>query len=97
MPTSARTLSSLKTNKNDYRSSSYKRGYNRRWRRASKIFLKKHPLCEICKKKGIIKSAECVDHIIPHKGDMKLFWDESNWQAACISCNSIKGDKIDSK
>lgn len=24
--------------------------------------------------------AEVVDHIIPHKGDKKLFWDSGNWQ-----------------
>jgi 5-methylcytosine-specific restriction protein A len=24
-----------------------------------------------------------VDHIIPHKGDMKLFWDTKNWSALC--------------
>lgn len=22
-----------------------------------------------------------VDHIIPHRGDKKLFWDPGNWQA----------------
>lgn len=24
-----------------------------------------------------------VDHIIPHKGDQQLFWDEGNWQSLC--------------
>jgi 5-methylcytosine-specific restriction protein A len=24
-----------------------------------------------------------VDHIVPHRGDKKLFWDSSNWQALC--------------
>ena len=23
--------------------------------------------------------AEVVDHIVPHRGDGKLFWDEGNW------------------
>jgi 5-methylcytosine-specific restriction enzyme A len=27
--------------------------------------------------------AEVVDHIIPHKGDINLFWDTKNWQALC--------------
>lgn len=32
-----------------------------------------------------------VDHIIPHRGDQKLFWDTTNWQSACERCgNSIK-------
>jgi 5-methylcytosine-specific restriction enzyme A len=24
-----------------------------------------------------------VDHIIPHKGNQKLFWDTKNWQSLC--------------
>lgn len=28
-----------------------------------------------------------VDHVIPHRGDDVLFWDESNWQALCKSCH----------
>lgn len=24
-----------------------------------------------------------TDHVIPHKGDMILFWDQSQWQPAC--------------
>jgi 5-methylcytosine-specific restriction endonuclease McrA len=32
-----------------------------------------------------------VDHIIPHKGDKALFWDEKNWQPLCKYCHdSIK-------
>ena len=27
---------------------------------------------------------------IPHRGDMKLFWDESNWQPLCESCHNQK-------
>jgi 5-methylcytosine-specific restriction protein A len=34
-----------------------------------------------------------VDHIIPHKGDMKLFWDSDNWQGLCKSCHSKKTAK----
>lgn len=29
---------------------------------------------------GVVYLAEVVDHIIPHRGDMKLFWDPNNWQ-----------------
>lgn len=34
--------------------------------------------------------AEVVDHIVPHRGDEKLFWDESNWQALCKRCHDSK-------
>jgi 5-methylcytosine-specific restriction endonuclease McrA len=32
-----------------------------------------------------------VDHIIPHRGDKRLFWHRANWQPLCAPChNSIK-------
>jgi 5-methylcytosine-specific restriction protein A len=30
-----------------------------------------------------------VDHIIPHKGDQRLFWDRSNWQPLCPDHHDI--------
>jgi len=72
------------------RGTSAERGYNARWRKARKMFLKRNPLCEECKRNGKITPATVVDHIIPHKGDMNLFWDESNWQALCKTCHDRK-------
>ena len=66
------------------------RGYDSRWRKARKLFLKRHPLCEKCKEQGRFVKAEVVDHIVPHRGDGKLFWDESNWQALCKRCHDSK-------
>lgn len=34
-----------------------------------------------------------IDHIEPHKGDLALFWQESNHQALCKSCHSAKSQK----
>jgi tetratricopeptide (TPR) repeat protein len=34
--------------------------------------------------------AEVVDHIVPHRADRKLFWDQSNWQALCRMHHSKK-------
>jgi 5-methylcytosine-specific restriction protein A len=31
-----------------------------------------------------------TDHIVAHKGDMRLFWDPKNWQSLCGPCNSRK-------
>lgn len=31
-----------------------------------------------------------VDHRIAHKGDMRLFWDRSNWRPMNRRCNSRK-------
>jgi len=67
------------------RPSAPKRGYGHKWREARKLFLKRHPVCAICG-----KPSEVVDHIIPHKGDLKLFWRRSNWQPLCASCHNKK-------
>ncbi|MCP1998245.1 MULTISPECIES: hypothetical protein [Nitrobacter] len=24
-----------------------------------------------------------VDHVVPHRGDMTLFWDQARWQPSC--------------
>lgn len=31
-----------------------------------------------------------MDHIVPHKGDMTLFWDRNNWQSLCSACHKRK-------
>lgn len=74
----------------DNRPSAMERGYGSRWQKYRLSFLKKHPLCAICAKQGIITIATCIDHIIPHKGDMVLFWKRDNHQPACIPCNNKK-------
>lgn len=66
------------------------RGYTNTWLRASKTFLTQHPLCIKCQEQNRITPATEVDHIIPHKGDKKLFWDQNNWQALCHECHSRK-------
>ena len=66
------------------------RGYGRAWQKARKRYLEAHPLCVECMKEGKYVKATDVDHIIPHRGDKKLFWDEGNWQALCHKHHSIK-------
>jgi 5-methylcytosine-specific restriction protein A len=78
------------------RGSANERGYTSRWNRYSKAFLKK-PENQICKLQlhGCTIVSKCVDHIIPPKGaNDPLFWDKSNHQAACIHCNSVKGNRM---
>lgn len=71
------------------------RGYGYRWQKARKRFLEAHPLCEECLKRGRYTEATDVDHIIPHRGNKTLFWDESNWQSLCHRCHSQKTAKED--
>jgi 5-methylcytosine-specific restriction enzyme A len=82
----------------DQRESAARRGYGRAWQKASKAFLRKHPLCECddCKAGVLrVRASTVVDHIIPHRGDMKLFWDRSNWQAMSGPCHSRKTARED--
>lgn len=86
---------SLETNEasrayNELRPSAAKRGYNSKWQKARRTYLNNHPLCAECKRKGRITPATVVDHIIPHKGNSKLFWDTNNWQPLCKQCHDRK-------
>ena len=72
------------------RGSSAARGYGSKWRTARKEFLRANPLCLECHRKGIPRVATVVDHVIPHKGDVGLFWDRSNWQVLCKRCHDRK-------
>lgn len=86
-----------KKKRETYRASASERGYGSRWQKASKLFLLKHPLCAECLKRGMTTPAKEVDHIVPHKGDMKLFWDRRNWQGLCHQCHSRKTAKEDGR
>ena len=60
--------------------------YNcKRWRKTSQLYLIQHPVCEICG-----RPATDVDHIVPHKGDERLFWLVTNFQALCRDCHNKK-------
>lgn len=61
-----------------------------RWIKARISWLAKHPLCAEHEKRGEVVAATEVDHIVPHRGCTRLFWDSSNWQSLCKSCHSTK-------
>lgn len=74
----------------EQRASSAARGYGYRWQISARGFLKKHPLCQCpdCDEgRKRVRAAEVVDHRVPHRGDRKLFWDSSNWQALAKVCH----------
>lgn len=83
------------TMQNAYRKTAHERGYTSKWSKASKGYLLINPWCTECLKLGRYEAATETDHIIPHKGDMKLFWDKNNWQGLCHSCHSKKTAKED--
>jgi 5-methylcytosine-specific restriction protein A len=44
-----------------------------------------------CYVQGRTTLAAQVDHVIPHRGDVVLMWDElGNWQSLCRACHAKK-------
>jgi len=65
--------------------SSSERGYTWAWYKARTAYLRDHPLCVMCQamQPPRITVATVVDHVVAHKGNQELMWDEGNWQALC--------------
>lgn len=60
------------------------------WKSARLAYLAENPFCVHCQQDGLISKADVIDHIQPHKGDRRLFWDFDNWQALCKRCHDSK-------
>jgi 5-methylcytosine-specific restriction protein A len=59
-----------------------------RWARLRRLVLIEAAYqCAYC---GRVALALHVDHIVPHRGDLGLFWDVSNLQALCPACHQAK-------
>lgn len=58
------------------------RGYDSKWDRERAAFLKVQGKCLRCGAQATV-----VDHKVPHRGDMKLFWNRGNWQPLCKPCH----------
>jgi len=84
------------------RGSRQARGYGNRWARRASMFRARYPLCGMrpgdqapvmsqCFDERRVTLGAHVDHIVPHRGDRALFWDElGNWQTLCTACHSRK-------
>ena len=60
---------------------------DQRWVKGRLIHLSIYPLCAYCLQLGKTTRATIVDHIIPHKGDEKLFFNADNRQSLCKPCH----------
>lgn len=59
-----------------------------RWRALRfKVFTRDLFTCKGCGRLEGDPSRLVADHIIPHRGDARLFWDEANLQTLCKSCH----------
>ena len=83
----------------DTRVSNSARGYNYAWSKYRLKYLRLHPLCVMCLKKGIYTPATVIDHITPVENGQAdpLFWVEDNHQALCRDCHSYKTRVIDKR
>ena len=68
---------------------------NGKWRAEREAFLSANPLCADHLKRGRSVAAVVVDHIVPHRMDLKLFWDRKNWQALCKHCHDSHKQRLE--
>lgn len=79
--------------KQQQRGNANARGYNWAWRKYRASYLKRHPLCIECEAKDKVTAATVVDHIVPHRGNKRLFDDPNNHQPLCDRCHNSKSAK----
>lgn len=85
------------TGKRSVRAENWHSLYGARWQRYRLTFLAEHPLCECgdCRKYNRLWVATVVDHVIPHRGNLGLFWDPENHQAMAKTCHDRKTARED--
>ena len=65
--------------------------YNKQaWRKLSRVYLRRHPLCCECEKENILTSSVHCDHIVPITKDKSKALKWENLQALCLSCHNKK-------
>jgi 5-methylcytosine-specific restriction enzyme A len=61
-----------------------------RWKAYRKTHIERSPLCVMCEREGRAVLGSIVDHIIPHRGDVSLFWAMDGVQTLCVRHDSLK-------
>ena len=67
----------------------------RLWKERRLAFLERNALCVRCLEHNRLTPATVVHHIEPHRGDWRIFKDESNWRAVCKKCHDSKEQSIE--
>jgi 5-methylcytosine-specific restriction enzyme A len=83
----------MKTNRSRRSTTRWQHLYNLpEWRKSSREFRRtpEGATCVDCRAEGLIRPSDHVDHIIPHEGNLTLFWDRSNWAGRCVSHHTMK-------
>lgn len=80
-----------RTHSGTVRDPAVKKLYNSpRWKSMRAVQLGAEPWCADCLEEGGHVFASEVDHVRPHHGDPKLFFDETNLQSLCKPHHSAK-------
>src|SRR5262245_41418304 len=67
-----------------------------RWEKRARMQMQLQPLCKFCSDRGVVTAAKIADHIIPHRGDYKLFW-FGELQSLCSPCHSGRKAQLEHK
>lgn len=69
--------------------------YNdRAWRAKREAQLRAEPLCKLCALRGLTQIATVADHVVPHRGDLDLFWN-GELQSLCQTCHSSDKQQLE--
>lgn len=60
-----------------------------KWRKLSKAYKAKHPLCLHCQAKGLVEAVKVVDHVLRINAGGAPY-DECNLQSLCEKCHNSK-------
>jgi 5-methylcytosine-specific restriction enzyme A len=66
------------------------RGYDADWRKLRASWLREHPLCEPCQKRGLVVPASHVDHVQSIREAPERRLDPTNLRSCCASCHMSK-------
>jgi len=67
------------------------------WRKLRDLVKREEPLCRMCLAAGRIVPSQVIDHIEPHHGNHKLFFNRENLQSLCKSCHDSRKALIENK
>lgn len=74
----------------DQRRSAHARGYDRRWQAFRIVYLREHPLCADCEKRGRVTLAEHIHHIKKLVDAPHLKYEEGNLMPLCEPCHAVR-------
>ena len=67
--------------------------YDRNWRKRRAAWLVERPMCEECRRQGVVRPATDVDHVVAlSAGGVD---EEGNYQSLCHECHSAKTARDD--